>query len=245
MTGTKRGGDQTLFEVVPTLPADPPHHKHHRQRLRERVLQSGADALPDYELLELLLFYSIDRVDVKPLAKALLAEFVSFSAVLAADPARLARFERINDRTIVQFKAIREAASRLGRERLKESPVISSWDQLLEYCRVSLADEPKERVRVLYLDRRNHLIRDELQQPGTVDAAPLYPREVVKRALDLGATALILVHNHPSGDPTPSQSDVEITKALIDASTPLGITVHDHVVVGSAGVVSMRGQRLI
>ncbi len=220
-------------------------HKEHRKRLRERFLNGDPESFPDYELLELLLFYSVDRVDVKPLAKALLAEFGSLGAVLAAEPKRLERYPRITERTIVLFRAFRETARRVLRERIAKAPVISSWDTLLDYCRATMADEPTERVRVLYLDRKNRLIRDEMQQPGTVDAAPLYPREVVKRALELGASALILVHNHPSGDPTPSQSDIAITKDVIAACTPLGIVVHDHVVVGRSGCVSFRSRGLL
>lgn len=161
-------------------------------------MSGDAERFTDYELLELLLFFSIDRIDVKPLAKALLAEFGSLGAVLAAEPARLRRFDRVNDRTCALFKALREVARRNLREDIAKRPVISSWTQLLDYCRISLADEPTERFRVLFLDRKNKLIGDELQQSGTVDHAPVYPREVVKRALELGASAIILVHNHPT-----------------------------------------------
>lgn len=234
-------------DVPSAQPPSPskPHHADHRQRLRERFLSGDAERFSDYELLELLLFFSIERVDVKPLAKALLAEFGSLGAVLAAEPARLRRFERINDRTCALFKALREAGRRVLRDDLAGRPVISSWTQLLDYCRASLAEEPTERFRVLFLDRKNKLISDELQQRGTVDHAPVYPREVVKRALELGATALILVHNHPSGDPTPSRADIEITREVRDAARVLGITVHDHVVVGRAGTASMKALGLI
>ena len=170
---------------------------------------------------------------------------LSLGAVLAAEPARLRRFERINDRTYALFKALREAGRRVLRDDLAGRPVISSWTQLLDYCRASLAEEPTERFRVLFLDRKNKLISDELQQRGTVDHAPVYPREVVKRALELGAPALILVHNHPSGDPTPSRADIEITREVRDAARVLGITVHDHVVVGRAGTASMKALGLI
>ncbi|HYN37864.1 MAG TPA: DNA repair protein RadC [Rhodospirillales bacterium] len=231
---------------APTPPAATrPHYVDHRQRLRERFLASDAESLSDYELLELLLFFSIDRIDVKPLAKALLAEFGSLGAVLAAEPVRLRRFERVNDRTCALFKALREAGRRLLRDDLDQRPVISSWTQLLDYCRASLAEEPTERFRVLFLDRKNKLIADELQQRGTVDHAPVYPREVVKRALELGASALILVHNHPSGDPTPSKADVEITREVRDAAAVLGIALHDHVVVGRPGTASMKALGLI
>lgn len=234
-------------EVPPGTSPSPvkPHHADHRQRLRERFLAGDAERFPDYELLELLLFFSIERIDVKPLAKALLAEFGSLGAVLAAEPARLRRFERINERTCALFKALREAGRRLLRDDLTGRSVISSWSQLLDYCRTSLAEEPGERFRVLFLDRKNKLISDELQQRGTIDHAPVYPREVVKRALELGATALILVHNHPSGDPTPSRADIEITREVRDAAKALGIAVHDHIVVGRSGTASMRALNLI
>lgn len=241
-TGGPAGAD-----VPPEAPPSSakPHHADHRQRLRARFLAGDAERLPDYELLELLLFFSIERIDVKPLAKALLAEFGSLGAVLAAEPARLRRFERVNDRTCALFRALREAGRRLLQEDLAPRPVISSWTQLLDYCRASLAEEPTERFRVLFLDRKNKLISDELQQRGTVDHAPVYPREVVKRALELGATALILVHNHPSGDPTPSRADIEITREVRDAAKPLGIAVHDHIVVGRTGTASLRALNLI
>ncbi|MFO1145659.1 MAG: DNA repair protein RadC [Rhodospirillales bacterium] len=222
-----------------------PHHADHRQRLRTRFLAGDPERLPDYELLELLLFFSIERIDVKPLAKALLAEFGSLGAVLAAEPARLRRFERVNDRTCALFRALREAGRRLLRDDLAGRPVISSSSQLLDYCRAGLAEERTERFRVLFLDRKNKLISDELLQRGTVDHAPVYPREVVRRALELGATALILVHNHPSGDPTPSRADIEITREVRDAAKALGIAVHDHIVVGRSGTASLRALGLI
>ena len=233
-------------EAVGDLPAGPaPHYLNHRQRLRARFLGSDPEAFADYELLELLLFYSIDRVDVKPLAKALLAEFGSLGAVLAAEPSRLAAFERVSERTLALFRALRETSRRVLREDLADRPVISSWSALLDYCRASLAHERTERFRVLYLDRKNKLIADDLQQRGTVDHAPVYAREVIKRALDLGATALILVHNHPSGDPTPSRADIEMTREVKDAAEKLGIAVHDHVIVGKAGTASMKALGVI
>ncbi len=241
------GADASPASSSPPIaaPAPKPHHTGHRDRLRERFLGTDGEHFSDYELLELLLFFSIERIDVKPLAKALLAEFGSLGAVLAAEPARLRRFERVNERTCALFKALREAGRRLLRDDLAPRPVISSWTQLLDYCRASLAEEPTERFRVLFLDRKNKLIRDELQQRGTVDHAPVYPREVVRRALELGATALILVHNHPSGDPSPSRADIEITREVAAAARALGITVHDHVVVGRAGTASMKALGLI
>lgn len=218
----------------------PPPHADHRQRLRERFLKSDTDAFPDYELLELLLFYSIDRVDVKPLAKELLRDFGSLGAILAAEPARLLTYKRVNERTLALFKALRETGRRLIRAEIENRPVISSWDALVNYCRVSLADEKIERFHVLYLNRKNRLIADEQQQRGTVDHTPVYPREVVKRALELGATAVILVHNHPSGDPTPSKADIDMTRTVKDAAEVIGITLYDHIIVGRSGAQSLR-----
>jgi len=222
-----------------------PHYHDHRKRLRARFLDGDAEAFPDYELLELLLCFAIERVDVKPLAKALIAEFGSLPAVLAADPSRLEAFGRMGERPQALFRAIREASRRMLRAELVQQPVISSWQALLDYCRASLAEERTERFRVLYLDRKNRLIADDLQQRGTVDHAPVYPREVLKRALELGASALILVHNHPSGDPTPSQADVAMTREVRQAADALGITLHDHVVVGRTGTASMRALGLL
>ena len=226
-------------------PAPEPHYKNHRERVRQRFLDGEPERFQDYELLELLLFHSIDRVDVKPLAKTLLQEFGSFGGVLAADPNRLTRHDRVTARTVAHFKAVRESARRLLRAEIAGKPLLSSWTQLVDYCRASLADEPTERFRVLFLDRKNRLIADELQQRGTVDHTPVYPREVVKRALDLGATALILVHNHPSGDPTPSRADIEMTREVNAAAAALGIVLHDHVVVARSGCQSLRSLGLL
>ena len=242
--GTRRKRSSTRPPSGDAGPDPLAGHANHRARLRQRFL-ADPEAVADYELLELLLFASIERVDVKPLAKTMLAEFGSLSAVLAADPVRLRRFERCNERTLAIFKAVREATRRVLRQEVIERPVISSWSALLDYCRVSLADEGTERFRVLFLDRKNKLIADDLLQRGTVDHAPVYPREVVKRALELGASALILVHNHPSGDPTPSQADIDMTRQVREAAATLGIVLHDHVVVGRAGTASMRALGLI
>lgn len=222
-----------------------PDYANHRQRLRRRFLDSDPESFADYELMELLLFFSIERVDVKPLAKRLLHDFASLGAVLAADEAQLLAYGRVNERTVALFKAIREAARRLAREEIVDRPVISSWSRLIEYCRIALADEPVERFRVLYLNRKNMLIADELQQRGTIDHTPVYPREVIKRALDLGASALIMVHNHPSGDPTPSQADIAMTREVRDAGERLGISLHDHIVVGKQGTTSFKQMGLI
>lgn len=225
--------------------ASQPHHHDHRQRLRERFLAGDAGAFADYELLELLLFNSIDRVDTKPLAKQLLADFRSLGAVLAADPARLAGYPRLNARTFALFKAVREASRRLIRSEIEGRPVLSSWSGVIDYCRACLAHEPNEQFRLLFLNRKNELIADEVQGRGTVDHTPVYPREVVKRALELGATALIMVHNHPSGDPTPSRADVEMTLEIRDAADKLGIALYDHIIVARTGTTSLKAKGLM
>ncbi|HSA81061.1 MAG TPA: DNA repair protein RadC, partial [Geminicoccaceae bacterium] len=272
----------------------------HRNRRRTRFLEAGADALPDYELLELLLFFSIDVKDTKPLAKELMARYGSLGAILKADPAQLAEFADLRkedpaidgylayrqselyqqDRaagpdqlseagrtwqafeqdqggawevvrlwrrreTQILLKAIGELLQRVLREQIQDRPVIGSWTALLDYLQVALAHEPIEQFRVLFLDRKNILIRDEVQQRGTVDHTPLYPREITRRALELQASALIMVHNHPSGDPTPSRADIEMTKQVVQALAPVGITVHDHVIVGKNRHTSFKSQRLL
>lgn len=222
-----------------------PHYHGHRQRLRERFLQAGSGTLPDYELLELLLFHAIPRVDVKPLAKSLIARFGSFSGVLSAEPERLAEFPEVSRQVIVLLKAVRESGERLARSEVMAQPVIGSWEKLLEYCRASMAHSGLEHFRLLFLDRKNRLIADEVQQTGTVDHTPVYPREVVKRALELNATAIILVHNHPSGDPTPSGDDIAMTHEVRDACQKLGIALHDHVIIAKGGHASMKSLGLI
>jgi DNA repair protein RadC len=222
-----------------------PHYHGHRQRLRERLLQAGADALPDYEILELVLCNARPRVDVKPLAKALLAKFGSFAEVISAPPARLREVEGVGEAAIAEFKIIEAAAKRMARTELKRRTVLSSWSAVLDYCRTAMAFADTEALRILFLDKKNQLIADEEQQKGTVDHTPVYPREVVKRALELSATAVILVHNHPSGDPTPSRADIEMTQAIVAVARPLGIAVHDHIIVGKDGHASLKGMRLI
>jgi DNA repair protein RadC len=222
-----------------------PHYHGHRKRLRERLLQAGADALPDYEILELVLCNARPRVDVKPLAKELLRTFGSFAEVIAAPPARLKEIDGLGEAAIAQFKVIEAAAKRMARTEIKRREVLSSWSSVLDYCRTAMAFAEKEALRVLFLDKKNQLIADELQQTGTVDHTPVYPREVVKRALELSATAVILVHNHPSGDPTPSRADIEMTQAIVAVARPLGIAVHDHIIVGKDGHASLKGMRLI
>ena len=212
----------------------------HRQRLRERFLKGGAEALADYELLELLLFSALPRRDVKPLAKALLAEFGSFAELVAAEPARLRRITGVGDSVIAALKIVEAASHRALRDQVIDRPVISSWQALLDYCKVSMQHIKSEQFRILFLDRKNVLIADEIQQSGTVDHTPVYPREVVRRALDLGASSLILVHNHPSGDPTPSQQDIATTERVVEAGKPMGISVHDHIIIGRNGHVSFK-----
>jgi DNA repair protein RadC len=212
-----------------------PHYHGHRERLRGRFRDAGAEALSDYELLELLLFRALPRRDVKPLAKTLLAKFGSFAEVIAAPQARLAEVKGLGGAGITELKIVQAAANRLLRGALKKRPVLSSWSSVLDYCRTAQGFADREQFRVLFLDKRNALIADEVQQTGTVDHTPVYPREVVKRALELSASAIILVHNHPSGDPTPSQANIQMTKAIIAVAGPLGITVHDHLIVGKEG----------
>lgn len=225
--------------------SDTPHYHGHRKRLRERFLRAGADALQDYELLEMVLAGAKPRGDVKPVAKDLLARFGSFAGVVSATPGELASVEGMGEASVAALKVIRAAAERLAREEVLGRPVIGSWDRLLDYCRVAMAREKVEQFRLLFLDRRNALIADEVQQRGTVDHTPVYPREVIKRALELDATALILVHNHPSGDPAPSRADIDMTREIVAAGRPLGIEIHDHLVIGRTGHVSFRAGGLL
>jgi DNA repair protein RadC len=226
-------------------PAEKPHYHGHRNRLRERFRGAGADALSDYELLEMVLFRAIPRGDVKPLAKSLVKAFGSFAETIHAPEARLREIDGVGEATITEIKLIAATAQRIAKGQLRRRTLLSSWSDVLDYCRTSMAFADKEQFRLLFLDKRNQLISDEVQQTGTVDHTPVYPREVIKRALELSATALILVHNHPSGDPTPSSADIQMTKAIIDIATPLGISVHDHIIVGRGGHASLKGMRLI
>jgi DNA repair protein RadC len=222
-----------------------PHYLGHRERLRERFHGAGPDSLSDYELLEMVLFAAQPRRDMKPLAKSLLKTFGSFAEVIHAPEARLREVKGVGDITINGLRLIAAAASRIAKGELKKRTMLSSWNDVIDYCRTSMAFADKEQFRILFLDKRNQLISDEVQQTGTVDHTPVYPREVIKRALELSATAILLVHNHPSGDPTPSQADIQMTRAIIDIATPLGIAVHDHIIVGRNGHASMKGLRLI
>jgi DNA repair protein RadC len=224
--------------------SDKPHYTGHRARLRDRFL-ADPEGLPDYELLEMLLFLAQPRGDVKPLAKALLERFGSFAEVIAADPARLRQVKGLGDAGVAAIKTAETSAVRLLRERMRERPVLSSWDQLLDYCRASMAYREVEQFRVLFLDIRNRLIADDLQQKGTVNHTPVYPREVVRRALELHASSLILVHNHPSGDPSPSKADIQMTYQIRNAAHAVGVTVHDHVIVGRGGHLSFKAQGLL
>ena len=221
-----------------------PHYYGHRNRLRQRLLDAGAENLPDYELLEMLLFAASQRGDVKPLAKALLARFGGFAEVLSAEPDALGE-GGLNLAGIAALKSVREASLRLMRAELQQQPVISSWDKLIDYCTAQVAHNKVEEFHILFLDRKNVLIRHERQQKGTIDHTPVYTREVVKRALELGASALILVHNHPSGDPTPSKADIAVTQDIKKAAAPLGVALHDHVIIGKNRHTSLRDLGLI
>ena len=221
-----------------------PHYYGHRRRLRERMIAAGAESLPDYELLELLLFAANPQGDVKPAAKSLLAHFGGFGKVMSAGPDALSE-AGLGLAGIAAIKSVREAALRLMRLELQERPVVNSWDKLIDYCTAEVAHNQVEEFHILFLDRKNVLIKHERQQRGTIDHTPVYPREVVKRALDLGASAMILVHNHPSGDPTPSQADIAVTRDIVKAAQPLGAAVHDHLIIGRGRHVSLRDLGLI
>jgi DNA repair protein RadC len=229
------GSGRNEFSEGPALP----HYFGHRQRLRERMIASGAETLPDYELLEVILFAARARGDVKPVAKALLRHFGGFAEMISAEPEALAA-AGLNLAGIAAIKAAREAALRLMRAALQQRPVVNSWDKLIDYCSAQVAHGKIEEFHILFLDRKNVLIKDERQQRGTVDHTPVYPREVVKRALELGASALILVHNHPSGDPTPSKADITVTQDIKKAAAPLGVVLHDHVIIGRNRHTSLR-----
>ncbi len=238
----------SLFEIdeapVQPLPQGklPSYIKDHRKRLRERFMAGGSAAMPDYELLELVLFRSIPRQDVKPLARALMDTFGDFNRVLTAPEERLRQIKGVGDTVITDLKILEACAHRMARARVMQRHVISGWDALLDYCHTTMAHRETEQFRVFFLDRKNVLIADEEQAKGTVDHVPVYPREVAKRALELNASALILVHNHPSGDPTPSQSDIDMTNRIQDACTALGLTLHDHLIIGKSNELSFRSE---
>lgn len=244
MTGFDEiGGRPKLGREAPEETAD---HRHgHRERLKARFREAGAEALPDYELLELLLFRSIPRRDVKALAKHLIARFGSFAEVLGAPEERLREIPGIGDAVATDLKIVRAAGLRMARGEVRKKPLLSSWSQVIDYCRSAMAFETREQFRILFLDKKNGLIADEVQQTGTVDHTPVYPREIVKRALELSSSAIILVHNHPSGDPTPSPADIAMTRQIVDIAKSLGIAVHDHIVIGRDGHASFKGLRLL
>ncbi|WP_422376828.1 RadC family protein [Roseibium sp.] len=235
--------DQKSFDGIAGSPE--PNHKGHRQRLRERFRKTGEQGLADYELLEFLLFSALPRQDTKPIAKALLQRFGSFPAALAAPRERLKEIPGLSDISIDTLQAVHAAIIRYHRSGIPEKTVLESWQGVIDYLQAAMGQSDIEQFRVLYLDKKNALIADEIQQTGTVDHTPVYPREVIRRALELAATAIILVHNHPSGDPTPSRADIQMTQKIISIADPLGITVHDHIVVGLRKNVSFRSLQLI
>ena len=246
-----KDGDSRKTDPVPSAKAEKSdklgasHMTGHRARLRARFNKAGADGVQDYELLELVLFRALPRRDVKPLAKILIKTFGGFAQVINAPGERLREIDGVSDATVTELKIVRAAAVKLTQARVMNRAVISSWRDLVAYCRAAMADEKTEIFRILFLDRKNILIADEVQQSGTVDHTPVYPREVVKRALELHASAIILVHNHPSGDPTPSPGDVDMTNKIVAAAAPLNITVHDHIIVGHRDEVSFKKRGLL
>jgi DNA repair protein RadC len=230
---------------VPQAEAVLPHYLGHRERLRERFRTAGGGALADYELLELVLFRAIPRRDIKPLAKALLARFGSFAEVVAARPERLKEIEGLSEAAILELKIVAEAAKRFAKVRLEKRPTMGSFSALLAYCRTAMAFLDREEFRILFLDKKNGLIADEVQSTGTVDHAPVYPREIMRRALELNATALILVHNHPSGEPSPSAVDIQLTNQIVALGKSLNVAVHDHLIIAREGFASFKGLQLI
>lgn len=220
------------------------HYHGHRNRLRTRYREQGDSALADYEILEMLLFRLIPRKDTKPIAKALLARFGTLAGVFGAPIALLQEVSGIGEAVALDLKLISTIGHRTLKSELRQKQLLSSWSAVIDYCHAAMAYETKEQFRILFLDKRNTLIADEVQQKGTIDHTPVYPREVVKRALELSATAIILVHNHPSGDPTPSRADIDVTKLIVETAKPLGIAVHDHIIIGKDGHVSLKGLRL-
>jgi len=239
------GKEQSQAGLQSGLEEAAPHYHGHRERLRARFNEAGSDAVTDYELMELVLFRALPRRDVKPLAKQLISRFGSFAEAIGAPRPLLAEVDGLGEAAITEMKIVAAAAQRILRGEIRRRPVLSSWSAVIDYCRAAMAFSDTEQFRILFLDKRNQLIADELQQKGTVDHTPVYPREVVKRALELSATAIILVHNHPSGDPTPSRADIEMTKEIMDVSRTLGIAVHDHIIVGKDGHASLKGLKLI
>ena len=250
MGNGKRDGRGFSERAIFMQPAEPaaapkPHYLGHRERLRERFHAQGGDALADYELLELMLFRAIPRADTKEMAKVLIQRFGSFAEVLGAPEHLLREVKGVGESAALDIKVFAAAASRMAKGAIAAKPVLGSWNQVLEYCRAAMAFETREQFRILFLDKKNVLIADEVQQRGTVDHTPVYPREVVRRALELSASALILVHNHPSGDPTPSRADIQMTQTIVETARPLGVIVHDHIIVGKKGHASLKGLDLM
>ncbi|MDF0697899.1 DNA repair protein RadC [Rhizobium sp. MC63] len=231
--------------ALPASLSAPEHYHGHRERLRDRFREQGDTALADYEILELLLFRLIPRRDTKPIAKALIERFGSLAGVFGAPAALLTEVKGVGENVALDLKLISTVAHRTLKSEIRSKQVLSSWSSVIQYCHAAMAHETREQFRILFLDKRNVLIADEVQGRGTVDHTPVYPREVVKRALELSATAIILVHNHPSGDPTPSRADIDMTKVIIEAAKALDITVHDHIIIGKDGHVSLKGLKLI
>jgi DNA repair protein RadC len=232
------------FKEASTGATSLPHHYGHRERLRQRFREGGADALPDYELMELILFRAMPRRDIKPLAKAVIAKFGGFAEAVSASEERLAEVPGLGA-AITEIRLVRAAALRVMRGEVLKRPLLGSWDKVVSYCRAAMAFETREQFRILFLDKRNRLLADEVQGHGTVDHTPVYVREVVKRALQLSASAIVLVHNHPSGDPTPSRADIEMTKEIMAAAEKLDIAVHDHLIVGRDGHTSLKSAGLV
>lgn len=248
---TQHPTDQTHFafeEAIappPAPPRQPSYIQGHRKRLRERFLTGGSDAVPDYEVLELILFRAMPRQDVKPIAYALLAHFGDFNRVISAPIQQLVKVDGVGDAVAAEIKIIEAAAHRLARSKMIKRHAVSSWDALLTYCHTVMAHRETEQFRILFLDNKNTIIADEAQAEGTVNHVPVYPREVVKRALELHASSLILVHNHPSGDPSPSDADITMTQAINTAAQALNITLHDHIIIGKSAELSFRAHGLL
>ena len=240
-----RGATPEAGRQLPLIKDEDSSHAGHRQRLKQRFADGGPEAMPDYELLELLLFSAIPRRDTKPVAKRLLQRFGSFAEVINAPAERLKEVQGVGDAAVMQLKLVRASALRLMQKGILQRPVLASWTAVLDYCRAAMGYEAREQFRVLFLDKKNRLVADEVQQQGTVDHTPVYVREVVKRALELSASAIILVHNHPSSDPAPSRADIDMTLQIVDAAKPLGIAIHDHIIVGRQGHASFKGLKLI
>lgn len=244
MEAQDKTGEKSARAKKPVKPAEEPHYLGHRQRLRERFAQNP-EALPDYELLELVLFRSVPRADVKGLAKALIARFGTFAEVLGASPEHLAEVKGVGPAIQHDIKLIETAGKRLAFGAIKNREQLGSWQSVIDYCRSAMAFAEREELRLLFLDKKNGLIRDEVMQKGTVDHTPVYPREILRRALQLNASALILVHNHPSGDPSPSRADIQMTSEIVTQAEPLGIVVHDHIIIGRKGHASFRALGLL